>query len=50
VRSPQVRARQAAYYRDHVAPWVHRRLTGTSSGDGRQAKYPVFDTVGPAQR
>ncbi|MBF4462321.1 MULTISPECIES: SGNH/GDSL hydrolase family protein [unclassified Rathayibacter] len=37
----------AAYYRRHVAPWVRRRLTGTSSGDGRLAKHPTFITVGP---
>ncbi|MDQ0645451.1 SGNH/GDSL hydrolase family protein [Microbacterium murale] len=28
-----------AYYRQHVGPWVKRRLTRTSSGDGRVAKY-----------
>jgi lysophospholipase L1-like esterase len=28
-----------AYYRTHVGPWVRRRLTGRSSGDGRVAKY-----------
>jgi lysophospholipase L1-like esterase len=33
------RLRGAAYYRTHVAPWVKRRLTGTSSGDGRE---PMF--------
>jgi lysophospholipase L1-like esterase len=26
--------------RSHAAPWVHRRLTGRSSGDGRTAKRP----------
>lgn len=31
-----------AYYRQHVGPWVKRRLTGTSSGDGRAAKYPTW--------
>lgn len=31
-----------AYYRQHVGPWMKRRLTGTSSGDGRTAKYPVW--------
>ena len=30
--------RDAAYYRDHVLPWIGRRLTGRSSGDGRTAK------------
>lgn len=27
-----------AYYREHVGPWVKRRLTGKSSGDGRRPK------------
>lgn len=31
-----------AYYRQHVGPWMRRRLTGTSSGDGRTAKYPTW--------
>lgn len=31
-----------AYYRQHVGPWVKRRLTRTSSGDGRAAKYPAW--------
>jgi lysophospholipase L1-like esterase len=30
--------RDLAWARDHLAPWVMRRLTGTSSGDGRDAK------------
>lgn len=30
------------YYRQHVGPWVKRRLTRTSSGDGRTAKYPTW--------
>jgi len=37
----------ARYYREHVAPWVRRRLTGTSSGDGRTAKYPEFVPIDP---
>ena len=28
-----------AYYRQHVVPWVRRRLSRTSSGDGRSAKF-----------
>lgn len=32
--------RGASYYREHVGPWVKRRLTGTSSGDGRMPKHP----------
>jgi lysophospholipase L1-like esterase len=37
------------YLREHLGPWVRRRLTGTSSGDGREPKYPRFATVAPAQ-
>ncbi len=35
----QERLRGMAYYREHVVPWVKRRLTGTSSGDGREPKF-----------
>ncbi len=31
-----------AYYREFVGPWVRRRVTRTSSGDGRAAKYPTW--------
>ena len=34
------RVRSAHYYRAHVLPWIGRRLTGRSSGDGRTAKRP----------
>ncbi|MFG6401358.1 MULTISPECIES: SGNH/GDSL hydrolase family protein [unclassified Microbacterium] len=37
----------AAYYREHVAPWVRRRLTGRSSGDGRTAKFPEWVELTP---
>ena len=30
----------ARWARDHAAPWVRRRITGISSGDGRQPKRP----------
>lgn len=30
----------AEWAREHVVPWVRRRLTHTSSGDGRAAKWP----------
>jgi lysophospholipase L1-like esterase len=40
--------RGAAYYREHVAPWVRRRLTGRSSGDGRQAKFADWVELTPA--
>lgn len=32
----------ASYMRTYVAPWIGRRLTGRSSGDGRSAKRPVL--------
>ncbi len=35
------------YYRRYVLPWIGRRLTGRSSGDGRQPKYAQWRTVGP---
>ncbi|MET0974228.1 MAG: SGNH/GDSL hydrolase family protein [Leifsonia sp.] len=35
----------AAYYREFVLPWIGRRLTGRSSGDGRAAKRAVLETV-----
>ncbi|MFG6491842.1 SGNH/GDSL hydrolase family protein [Microbacterium sp. P03] len=38
----------AAYYREYVGPWVRRRLAGTSSGDGRAAKYPDWVKIAPA--
>lgn len=31
-----------AYYRQFVGPWVRRRVTRTSSGDGRAAKFPQW--------
>lgn len=35
------------YLRTHVAPWVGRRLTGRSSGDGRIAKRPLLTPFDP---
>jgi lysophospholipase L1-like esterase len=37
-----------AYYRAHVVPWVKRRLTGTSSGDGRVAKAGTWVLISPS--
>jgi lysophospholipase L1-like esterase len=39
--SPEARRllAEVRYYRQHVLPWVHRRLRGRSSGDGRTGKY-----------
>ncbi|QIK84346.1 SGNH/GDSL hydrolase family protein [Sanguibacter sp. HDW7] len=37
-----VRAREnAVWMRQHALPWMQRRLTGRSSGDGRSAKRPA---------
>jgi lysophospholipase L1-like esterase len=37
----------ASYYRQYVLPWIGRRLTRRSSGDGRSAKIPVLHLVDP---
>ena len=42
-RSP----RSAGYYREYVVPWIGRRLTGRSSGDGREPKRPTLQRVEP---
>lgn len=31
--------------RDHLGPWIHRHMSGRSSGDGRSAKRPVVEAV-----
>lgn len=40
----------AAYYREYVLPWIGRRLTGRSSGDGRPPKRPMLDIVEVSSR
>jgi lysophospholipase L1-like esterase len=35
-----------AWTREHLAPWVKRRLTGTSSGDGLSPRYPQPVVIG----
>ncbi|GAA1845475.1 SGNH/GDSL hydrolase family protein [Microbacterium koreense] len=45
---PPAGARGLAYYREHVGPWMRRRLTGTSSGDGREPKYGVWTKISPS--
>lgn len=45
-RAPSARE-QLAYTREHVLPWIGRRLTGRSSGDGRVAKYGEFAWIEP---
>ncbi len=37
--------RSARYLSTYVAPWIGRRLTGRSSGDGRTAKRPLLTEV-----
>jgi hypothetical protein len=37
-------AKDALWVTTFVGPWVVRRLTGKSSGDGRTAKYPNLVT------
>ena len=44
-----VRPSASAYYRDHLGPWVRRRLTGTSSGDGREPKHPDWVRLEPTR-
>lgn len=41
-RTPRAELR---YYREHVIPWVGRRLRGHSSGDGRDGKHPAWTAV-----
>jgi lysophospholipase L1-like esterase len=36
---------EARYYREHVLPWVQRRLRGQSSGDARTGKYETWVTI-----
>lgn len=38
---------ESSYVYRHVLPWISRRLTGRSSGDGRTAKYPQWIEVHP---
>lgn len=41
------RAVDIAWAKDHLAPWLKRRITGRSSGDGVTAKYPVLTPLNP---
>jgi lysophospholipase L1-like esterase len=42
----QQRAANLAWARAHAAPWVRRRLAGTSSGDSLSARRPTLEPVG----
>ncbi len=39
--------RDLGYYREYVLPWLGRRFTGRSSGDGRDPKLPQLVEVPP---
>ncbi|MFJ8013592.1 SGNH/GDSL hydrolase family protein [Streptomyces sp. NPDC096339] len=41
------RARDLSFARRHLLPWIGRRLTGRSSGDGRPAKRPQLLPYAP---
>lgn len=46
--APEARRRlsaEARYYREHVLPWVGRRLRRESSGDGRRGKHPDWVAI-----
>ncbi len=42
---PQADYGSSAYWREYVLPWIGRRLTGRSSGDGRSPKRPELEPV-----
>lgn len=41
------RREDARWAKEYLAPWISRRLHGTSSGDGLSAKRPVLEPVAP---
>jgi lysophospholipase L1-like esterase len=41
-------AADVSWTRHHLVPWVGRRLRGTSTGDGRTAKYPDLVSFPPS--
>ncbi|WP_417556335.1 SGNH/GDSL hydrolase family protein [Microbacterium sp.] len=47
LRTPPMGPSGYAYYRQFVGPWIKRRLTGTSSGDGRTAKFGTWSQRDP---
>lgn len=44
---PPGRLENAKFAVQYVAPWITRRLTGRSSGDGREPKYTEWVTITP---
>lgn len=45
----EARAEHAAWARQHLGPWLHRRATGRSSGDSIQPKRPALAPITPAR-
>ena len=43
-------AREAAWVRTYLVPWLWRHARGRSSGDGRAAKRPTLDFLSPPDR
>ena len=43
------RAENLEWARTHLAPWVKRRVQGTSSGDGVSPKHPALTRLTPSQ-
>lgn len=44
---PRKIAAEMEYFRSFVTPWMLRRVTGRSSGDGRKPTHPAWTTVPP---
>ena len=40
---------EARYYREHVLPWLHRRVRGRSSGDDRTGKFLDWVVIPPPE-
>lgn len=38
----------ATWVRSFLVPWLHRRVTGRSSGDGMAPRYPEYTRIAPA--
>lgn len=45
--APRGTRAEARYYATYVLPWIGRRLTGRSSGDGRTPKHPNWVRIEP---
>lgn len=45
----QIASGELAWLAGFVGPWIWRRVRGRSSGDGRAAKRPTLEPVGPRQ-